>query len=104
MDTQEEGKNRIASIKNVHKITRAMEMVAAARLRRAEQRIEGLRPYSARVREMSRGASAPVPRAAAQDAPSGLGGRRQDLEPAAARGSREPQERRGAAGHRRPRA
>ena len=40
MATQKDVKNRIASIKNINKITRAMEMVAAARLRRAEQRIE----------------------------------------------------------------
>ena len=36
---QKEVKGRIASVKNIQKITRAMEMVAAARLRRAEQRI-----------------------------------------------------------------
>ena len=36
------------------KITRAMEMVAAARLRRAEQRIDALRPYARRVRKMTR--------------------------------------------------
>ena len=36
----EDVKSRIASVKNIQKITRAMEMVAAARLRRAEQRIE----------------------------------------------------------------
>ena len=40
MATQKEVKNRIASIKNINKITRAMEMVAAARLRRSEQRID----------------------------------------------------------------
>ena len=38
--SQRDVKNRIASVKNIQKITRAMEMVAAARLRRAEQRIE----------------------------------------------------------------
>ena len=43
---QKDVKNRIASVKNIQKITRAMEMVAAARLRRAEQRIEALRPYA----------------------------------------------------------
>jgi F-type H+-transporting ATPase subunit gamma len=43
MATQKEVKNRIASVKNIHKITRAMEMVAAARLRRAEQRIAAMR-------------------------------------------------------------
>jgi F-type H+-transporting ATPase subunit gamma len=37
--TQRDVRNRIDSVKNIQKITRAMEMVAAARLRRAEQRI-----------------------------------------------------------------
>ena len=54
MATQKDIKGRIASVKNIHKITRAMEMVAAARLRRAEQRIERLRPYADAVRKMSR--------------------------------------------------
>jgi F-type H+-transporting ATPase subunit gamma len=57
MATQKEVKNRIASVKNIHKITRAMEMVAAARLRRAEQRIEALRPYADAIRRMTRRAS-----------------------------------------------
>jgi len=50
-------KSRIASVKNIQKITRAMEMVAAARLRRAEQRIEALRPYAGAVRRMTRQAA-----------------------------------------------
>ena len=54
---QKEVKQRIASVKNVQKITRAMEMVAAARLRRAEQRIEALRPYASAIRRMTRQAS-----------------------------------------------
>jgi F-type H+-transporting ATPase subunit gamma len=54
MASRKEVQNRIASIKNVHKITRAMEMVAAARLRKAEQRIEALRPYSEQLRQMTR--------------------------------------------------
>jgi F-type H+-transporting ATPase subunit gamma len=54
MATRKEVQSRIASIKNVHKITRAMEMVAAARLRRAEQRIAALRPYSEQLRTMTR--------------------------------------------------
>ena len=48
---------RIASFKNMRKITRAMEMVAAARLRRAEQRIEALRPYADAIRRMTRRAT-----------------------------------------------
>jgi F-type H+-transporting ATPase subunit gamma len=54
MATQKEVKNRIASIKNINKITRAMEMVAAARLRRAEQRIDALRPYAEGMRKLTR--------------------------------------------------
>ncbi len=58
MATQKEVKNRIASIKNINKITRAMEMVAAARLRRAEQRISDLRPYAEGMRKLTRRAAA----------------------------------------------
>ena len=50
-------RGRISSVKNIRKITRAMEMVAAARLRRAEQRIEALRPYADALRRMTRRAS-----------------------------------------------
>jgi F-type H+-transporting ATPase subunit gamma len=50
-------KDRIGSVKNIQKITRAMEMVAAARLRRAEQRIEHLRPYAGAIRRMTRQAA-----------------------------------------------
>jgi F-type H+-transporting ATPase subunit gamma len=57
MATQKDVKNRIASIKNINKITRAMEMVAAARLRRAEQRIEQLRPYAQGMRRLTRRAA-----------------------------------------------
>jgi F-type H+-transporting ATPase subunit gamma len=52
--TQKEVKNRISSVKNIHKITRAMEMVAAARLRRAEQRIDHMRPYAQAIRKMTK--------------------------------------------------
>jgi F-type H+-transporting ATPase subunit gamma len=54
MATQKEIKGRIGSVKNIQKITRAMEMVAAARLRRAEQRIEHLRPYARAIRRLTR--------------------------------------------------
>ncbi|MDQ2940542.1 MAG: ATP synthase F1 subunit gamma [Actinomycetota bacterium] len=57
MATRKEVKNRIASVRNIHKITRAMEMVAAARLRRAEQRIEQLRPYARGIRQLTRRAA-----------------------------------------------
>ena len=55
--SQRDVKNRIASVQNIRKITRAMEMVAAARLRRAEQRIERLRPYAGAIRRMTRQAA-----------------------------------------------
>jgi F-type H+-transporting ATPase subunit gamma len=55
--TQKDIKGRIGSVKNIQKITRAMEMVSAARLRRAEQRIEELRPYAEGIRKMTRRAS-----------------------------------------------
>jgi F-type H+-transporting ATPase subunit gamma len=55
--SQRDVKNRIGSVKNIQKITRAMEMVAAARLRRAEQRIAALRPYAGAIRRMTRQAA-----------------------------------------------
>jgi F-type H+-transporting ATPase subunit gamma len=55
--TQRDVKARIGSVKNIQKITRAMEMVAAARLRRAEQRIAALRPYAGAIRRMTRQAA-----------------------------------------------
>jgi F-type H+-transporting ATPase subunit gamma len=55
--SQRDVRNRISAVKNIQKITRAMEMVAAARLRRAEQRIEALRPYADAIRRMTREAA-----------------------------------------------
>ncbi len=57
MASQRDVKNKIASVKNIQKITRAMEMVAAARLRRAEQRIDALRPYADALARMTRQAA-----------------------------------------------
>src|SRR6478752_8461658 len=57
MASQKDVKSRIASIKNINKITRAMEMVAAARLRRAEERIAHLRPYAQGMRKLTRRAA-----------------------------------------------
>src|SRR3954466_13009275 len=57
MASQRDIKDRISSVKNIRKITRAMEMVAAARLRKAEQRIEVLRPYADALRRMTRRAT-----------------------------------------------
>src|SRR3990172_596140 len=48
-------KRRIRSVKNTRKITKAMERVASARLRRAQARIEGMRPYANTMRELIAG-------------------------------------------------
>ena len=51
MASQRDIKRRILSVRNTRKITKAMEMVAAARLRRAQQRIEATRPYALNMLE-----------------------------------------------------
>src|SRR5919199_2729069 len=55
--SQRDVKQRIDAVKNIRKITRAMEMMSAARLRRAEQRIAHLRPYAKAIRRMTRQAA-----------------------------------------------
>jgi F-type H+-transporting ATPase subunit gamma len=45
-------RRRIRSVRNTRKITRAMELVAGARLRKAQQRIETMRPYAERMQEL----------------------------------------------------
>src|SRR5919199_1341910 len=45
-------KRRVRSIRNTRKITKAMELVASARLRRAQARIEAMRPYADRMMEL----------------------------------------------------
>ena len=50
-------KRRIRSVRNTRKITRAMELVAAAKLRRAQARIEAMRPYADRMLELMAGTS-----------------------------------------------
>ena len=49
MASLKELKNRIGSVKNTQKITRAMQMVAAAKLRKAQEAAEASRPYSDRL-------------------------------------------------------
>ena len=48
-------KRRVRSVRNTRKITKAMELVAAARLRRAQARIEAMRPYADRMLELMAG-------------------------------------------------
>ena len=57
MPSQRDIKRRIESVRNTRKITRAMELVASAKLRRAQDRIEALRPYARALREQMAQAS-----------------------------------------------
>jgi F-type H+-transporting ATPase subunit gamma len=50
-------KRRLRSITNTRKVTKAMELVASARLRRSQQRIEAMRPYADRMLELMAGVS-----------------------------------------------
>ncbi|KPD13827.1 F0F1 ATP synthase subunit gamma [Phaeobacter sp. 11ANDIMAR09] len=53
-------KNRIASVKSTRKITKAMQMVAAAKLRRAQEAAEDSRPYTQRFNAVMAGLAASV--------------------------------------------
>ncbi len=55
MSSVQDLKRRIRSIRNTRKITKAMELVASARLRRAQARIEAMRPYADRMMELMTG-------------------------------------------------
>jgi F-type H+-transporting ATPase subunit gamma len=55
MATVQDLKRRIRSVRNTRKITKAMELVASARLRRAQARIEAMRPYADRMSELMAG-------------------------------------------------
>jgi F-type H+-transporting ATPase subunit gamma len=55
MATVQDIKRRVRSVANTRKITKAMELVAAARLRRAQMRIEAMRPYADRMLELMAG-------------------------------------------------
>ena len=58
-------KNRIGSVKNTRKITKAMQMVAAAKLRRAQESAEAARPYAERMTSVIGALSASVSGSAA---------------------------------------
>ena len=69
-------RNRIASVKSTQKITRAMQMVAAAKLRRAEERAQAARPFAERMDKVLAGLGAAY--AERPDAPPLLGGTGKD--------------------------
>jgi F-type H+-transporting ATPase subunit gamma len=54
-------KRRLRSVGNTRKITRALELVAAAKLRRAEARTQAMRPYAERMRELMIGTARATP-------------------------------------------
>ena len=57
-------KNRIASVKNTRKITKAMQMVAAAKLRRAQEAAVAARPYTERMNAVMGGLATSVGKSA----------------------------------------
>ena len=61
MATIQDIKRRLRSVGNTRKITRALELVAAAKLRRAEARIQAMRPYAERMRELMIGTARATP-------------------------------------------
>jgi F-type H+-transporting ATPase subunit gamma len=69
-------KNRIDSVKSTQKITKAMQMVAAAKLRRAQEAAEAARPYAERMGQVL--ASLGAAYAGRSDAPALLGGNGRD--------------------------
>ena len=52
MATLQEVKSRISSVQNIQKVTRAMKMVAAAKLKKAQQAIEQTRPYALKINSL----------------------------------------------------
>ncbi|HEV2473828.1 MAG TPA: ATP synthase F1 subunit gamma [Chthonomonadales bacterium] len=52
MPTERQVRARIRTARNIQQITKAMKMVAAARLKRAQDRVQAARPYAATMREM----------------------------------------------------
>src|SRR5579862_9033994 len=60
-------RKRIASVKSTQKITKAMKMVAGARLNRAQQRILALRPYAVKTGEIVQSVAASMIRESEMD-------------------------------------
>lgn len=69
-------KNRISSVQSTQKITKAMQMVAAAKLRRAQESAESARPYAERMNDVLAGLAAAYK--GREDAPKLLGGNGND--------------------------
>lgn len=61
MESTRDIKGRIKSVTNIQQITKAMKMIAAARLRKAEEKANGSRPYAEKIGELLRRASSVTP-------------------------------------------
>ncbi len=61
MESTRDIKGRIKSVTNIQQITKAMKMVAAARLRKAEEKANGSRPYAEKIGELLRRAASVTP-------------------------------------------
>jgi len=55
MPSGKEIRTKIKSVQNTRKITKAMEMVAASKMRKAQERMKAARPYGEKIRRLARG-------------------------------------------------
>ncbi len=53
MPGSKEIRNKIKSVENTRKITKAMEMVAASKMRKAQERMRAARPYAEKIRNVA---------------------------------------------------
>jgi F-type H+-transporting ATPase subunit gamma len=58
MASGKEIRNKIKSVENTRKITKAMEMVAASKMRKAQDRMRAARPYGEKIRRVAANLSA----------------------------------------------
>jgi F-type H+-transporting ATPase subunit gamma len=54
MAGSKEIRTKIKSVENTRKITRAMEMVAASKMRKAQERMRAARPYAEKIRQVAK--------------------------------------------------
>ncbi|HEV7576942.1 MAG TPA: F0F1 ATP synthase subunit gamma, partial [Caldimonas sp.] len=61
MAAGKEIRGKIKSVENTKKITKAMEMVAASKMRKAQERMRAARPYSEKIRDLASNLSSATP-------------------------------------------
>ena len=61
MAAGKEIRGKIKSVENTKKITKAMEMVAASKMRKAQERMRAARPYGAKIRSLAANLSRTTP-------------------------------------------